>query len=92
MARQLASHLQFVVAKVHSVRDGHRIDSIVSYSMFTRLQQKYPEADSVLLTARLPIDLQQLAKEVAEIKTELKNNAQITFILILMKRVYTIKV
>ena len=39
-----------------------RIDSIVSGFMFTRLQQKYPEADSVLLTAE---DTKQLLSESA---------------------------
>jgi hypothetical protein len=39
-----------------------RIDSIVSGSMFTRLQQKHPEADSVLLTAE---DTKQLLSESA---------------------------
>ena len=68
------------------------IDSIVSGSMFTRLQQKYSETDSVLPTAGLPKDLQQLTKEVAEIKKELNGNVQITFILNLIIRAYTVQV
>jgi hypothetical protein len=46
-------HLSFMLSsqKTKQRKTNIHIDSIVSGSMFTRLQQKYPEADSVLLTA-----------------------------------------